>query len=92
MPPSDAWQAKDSYVLVDGCLFEGNYANNKGGAIHHEDKRISVVGSVFYDNVAGSESVEDSESCIESHATVGVDQYGGRGIPCRASLFSRSGE
>ena len=60
---TDVWQAKDSDVLVDGCLFEGNYANNKGGAIHHEDKHISVIGSVFYNNVVGSESEEESEWC-----------------------------
>lgn len=56
------WQARKSYVLVDGCLFEGNYAGNKGGAIHHQDGNISVLGSVFYDNVAGSENEHDSES------------------------------
>ena len=60
---TDVWQAKDSDVLVDGCLFEGNYANNKGGAIHHENKHISVIGSVFYNNVVGSESEEESEWC-----------------------------
>lgn len=57
------WQAKDSYVLVDGCLFEANYANHMGGAIHHDDTHISVVGSAFFNNVAGSENEEDSESC-----------------------------
>ena len=60
---TDVWQAKDSDVLVDGCLFEGNYANNKGGAIHHENKHISVIGSVFYNNSVGSESEEESEWC-----------------------------
>ena len=59
----DVWQAKDSDVLVDGCLFEGNYANDKGGAINHEDKHISVLGSVFYNNSVGSESKEESEWC-----------------------------
>lgn len=54
-------QAPNSHVMVDGCLFEGNYAGNKGGAIHHEEMNISVLGSVSYDNVAGSESVKDSE-------------------------------
>ena len=54
-------QAPNSYVLVEGCLLERTYAGNKRGAIHHEQSTISVLGSVFFDNVTGSVSVEDSE-------------------------------
>ncbi|CAN0077212.1 unnamed protein product, partial [Laminaria digitata] len=49
----DAEGAGDSNALINGCLFEGNYANNKGGALHHEDQQISIIGSVFYNNEAG---------------------------------------
>lgn len=61
MPSLIFGQAKDSYVLVDGCLFEGNYAGDKRGAIHHDERNISVVGSVFNDNVAGSQNEKGSE-------------------------------
>lgn len=49
-------------MLIDGCLFEGGYANKKGGGISHEDGDMSVLGSVFYGNVAGGNNIEHGEA------------------------------
>lgn len=48
-------------MLVDGCLFVSNYASKKGAGIHHTAGQLSVVGSLFYKNIAGSDNVKAGE-------------------------------
>lgn len=62
-------------VLIDGCLFEGSYANRKGGGISQQHGDMSVVGSVFYGNVAGGNNIENGESRAEAT----FSKYGDRG-------------
>lgn len=58
---SNDWQAKNSNVSVDGCLFEGCFAGNKGGGLSQDDGQLSVLSSVFYNNVALSDIEDDGE-------------------------------
>ena len=55
-------QAKRSNVSIDGCLFNGCYASQKGGGINQDVEKMSVMSSVFYNNVAGSNNVAGGES------------------------------
>ena len=48
-------------MLLDGCLFDDNYASNKGGGVHMGNGSVSVVDSLFFNNLAGSDNVEDGE-------------------------------
>ena len=52
-------------MLVDGCLFEGGYAQKKGGGISQQNGNMSVSGSVFYGNGAGGRNVEHGKSLSE---------------------------
>lgn len=60
----DGWQAEDSEVLIEGCLFKGCYASKKGGAVNQDEGQMSILGSVFYSNVAGTNNVAGSECCV----------------------------
>ncbi len=70
-------QVENTDVLVDGCLFDSCYASKKGGGFHQEDGYISVVDSLFYNNVAGSTNEEAGETKTKTH--VGR----GDGLRCR---------
>lgn len=54
-------QVENTDVLIDGCLFEDCYASKKGGGMHQGVGQTSVLGSVFYNNSAGSDNIEDGE-------------------------------
>ncbi|CBJ33130.1 polymorphic outer membrane protein [Ectocarpus siliculosus] len=56
-------EAKDSTVLVEGCLFDTRYASKKGGGLLQKSGQLSVVGSLFYNKTAGSDN-EDSKDPI----------------------------
>ncbi|CAB1104673.1 unnamed protein product [Ectocarpus sp. CCAP 1310/34] len=60
--------AKDSTVLVEGCLFDTCYASKKGGGLLHESGQLSVVGSLFYNNSAGSDNQESKDEIGEGGA------------------------
>ena len=45
-------------MSVDGCLFDDNYASMKGGGVHVGNGQVSVVDSLFFNNLAGSDNVE----------------------------------
>ena len=66
-PPkrTERWcgQTEFSDLLVEGCLFDGGYANLKGGGVSQDNGYMTVLGSVFYDNVAGGNNLEHGESC-----------------------------
>lgn len=62
-------QAEHTNILIDGCLFEANYASQKGGGMHQGVGQVSLVDSLFYDNVAGSENVEDGRLAKYVHAS-----------------------
>lgn len=66
-----------SEVLVDGCLFEGCYAKKKGGGASQLNGNMSVLGSVFYGNVAGGENIENGEHMDEWRILLG--RYGDSG-------------
>ena len=61
-----------SEVLVSGCFFEGGYARDRGAGISLGYGNISVLDSVFYDNVAGGDNEKGGESeprlCLGSMA------------------------
>lgn len=61
-------QAKDSTVLVEGCLFDTCYASKKGGGLLQESGQLSVVGTLFYNNTAGSNNVESGERSKQMRA------------------------
>ncbi|CAN0448965.1 unnamed protein product, partial [Ectocarpus sp. 8 AP-2014] len=63
--------AKDSTVLVEGCLFDTCYASKKGGGLLQESGQLSVVGSLFYNNTAGSDN-QDSEDPIGEGGAVAM--------------------
>ncbi|CAM9574874.1 unnamed protein product, partial [Ectocarpus sp. 12 AP-2014] len=63
--------AKDSTVLVEGCLFDTCYASKKGGGLLQESGQLSVVGSLFYNNTAGSNN-EESEDAIGEGGAVAL--------------------
>ena len=48
-------------MSVDGCLFDDNYARKKGGGVHVGKGQVSVVDSLFFNNLAGSDNVESDE-------------------------------
>ena len=48
-------------MSVDGCLFNDNYASKKGGGVHVGKGQVSVVDSLFFNNLAGSDNVESGE-------------------------------
>lgn len=48
-------------VMVDSCMFEQCYASKKGGALHQGVGQITVLNSVFFENVAGSDNDESGE-------------------------------
>eukprot|EP00904_Undaria_pinnatifida_P010820 jgi/Undpi1/6869/HiC_scaffold_21.g09345.m1 len=50
-----------SEVLIDSCLFEGGYAQNKGAGISHGNGNMSVLRSVFYNNTAGGNNIDSEE-------------------------------
>lgn len=52
-------QAEFTDVLINGSLFEDSYASKKGGGLHHGTGQVSVLGSVFYNNRAGSGNVQE---------------------------------
>ena len=60
----DDGQAENTSILIDGCLFEDCYAGKKGGGMHQGVGQISVLNSVFYNNRAGSNNVEDGEETL----------------------------
>jgi len=55
-------QVESTNVLIDGCLFDSCYASKKGGGFHQEDGYVSVINSLFYNNVAGSTNEEAGET------------------------------
>lgn len=55
-------QCEHSNLFINGCLFDDNYANNKGGGVHIGVGRVSVVDSLFFNNFAGSKNVESGEN------------------------------
>ncbi|CBJ33129.1 asn/thr-rich large protein family protein [Ectocarpus siliculosus] len=63
--------AKDSTVLVEGCLFDTCYASKKGGGLLQESGQLSVVGSLFFNNTAGSDN-QDSEDAIGEGGAVAM--------------------
>ncbi|CAM9587167.1 unnamed protein product [Ectocarpus fasciculatus] len=60
--------AKESTVLVEGCLFDTCYASKKGGGLLQESGQLTVVGTLFYNNTAGSDNVESEEAIGEGGA------------------------
>lgn len=46
---------------MTGSVFEGCYAGNKGGALDLSSGGLTVTGSVFSNNSAGSDNVKDGE-------------------------------
>ena len=48
-------------MSVDGCLFDDNYASKKGGGMHMGNGQVSVVDSLFFNNLAGSNNKESGE-------------------------------
>ena len=48
-------------MSVDGCLFDDNYASSKGGGVNIDKGQVSVVDSLFFNNLAGSKNVESGE-------------------------------
>lgn len=56
--PARSLKVDGTDVLIEGCLFESCYASKKGGGMHQGVGQISILNSVFYDNVAGSDNVE----------------------------------
>ena len=48
-------------MSIDGCLFDNNYASNKGGGAEIGTGQASIVNSRFVTNVAGSDNVESGE-------------------------------
>lgn len=55
------FQARDTAVLIDGCLFEDCYAGKEAGGVFQDAGRMSVVGSLFYNNTAGSNNTDGGE-------------------------------
>lgn len=49
-------------MLIEGCLFDDCYASEKGGGIHQDDGRLSIVNSLFFNNTAGSSNEEKGEA------------------------------
>lgn len=60
-------QAENTDLMIDGCLFESNYASKNGGGLQHESGSVTVLGSVFYNSVAGSDDVEGGEVSLTEH-------------------------
>ena len=54
-------QSEYTRVSIDGSLFNENYARNNGGGVHMGNGQVSVVDSLFFNNVAGSSNVDDGE-------------------------------
>ncbi|CAM9180152.1 unnamed protein product, partial [Ascophyllum nodosum] len=52
-------------MSVDGCLFDDNYASSKGGGVNIDKGQVSVVDSLFFNNLAGSKNVESEEALGE---------------------------
>ena len=55
-------QCEYSNLYINGCLFDDNYANKKGGGVHIGVGRVSVMDSLFSNNSAGSNNVENGEN------------------------------
>lgn len=53
-------------MLLDGCLFDGCYASKKGGGVHQGIGQVTVLDSLFYENIAGSDNVEDGKEALVS--------------------------
>lgn len=48
-------------MFIDGCLFEGGYATIQGAGVSQDKGNISILGSVFYNNVAGGDNEKNGE-------------------------------
>jgi len=55
-------QCVHTNLSINGCLFDDNYANSKGGGVHIGVGRVSVVDSLFFNNSAGSHNAESGEN------------------------------
>ncbi|CBJ32402.1 adhesin-like protein [Ectocarpus siliculosus] len=82
-------EAKDSTVLVEGCLFDTCYASKKGGGLIQESGQLSVVGSLFYNNTAGSNNEESEDAIGEGGAVALVACTHSSDTPAAASCEFR---
>ena len=62
MPVPSLSQCDSTALYLDGCLFDDNYANNKGGGVIIDEGQVSIVNSLFFNNLAGSDNVEFGEA------------------------------
>ena len=48
-------------MFIDGWLFNDNYASKKGAGVQVDIGQVSIVNSLFFNNVAGSGNYESGE-------------------------------
>lgn len=52
-------------LLMDNCKIEECYASKKGGGLQFARGNMTVLGSHFFNNSAGSENLEDGKVSLK---------------------------
>ncbi|CAM9791978.1 unnamed protein product, partial [Ascophyllum nodosum] len=59
---------ENTRLSINSSLFDDNYASKKGGGVDAGRGNVSVVDSIFFNNLAGSDNVESEEALGEGAA------------------------